>query len=732
MPIQLVQGSNPYNQIPDCEDVTSLDRPVRSHVKKWLHRSIVLAFLSLLLLGFMGWKLFTINDDRKTAVIYTTSRGSDILMARKVIDIFPTLPSLINSSYFHKHSRLTVSRVRKYQKIIGFGGAFTESSALNYFNLSPELRQKFLDLCFSTVSGLGYTLGRIHINSCDFSSQSYSFDDVKDDYDLQYFDHNVTHDREKIIPFLLAAMNATNAKLRLLASPWSPPAWMKRPVSGQSTSSMLGSDSSRGLKVDPIVQQVWASYISYFISAYKAAGVPIWALTPQNEPEFAAPWEACVYNASTELQFIENYLGPTLEKQHPDLRILAFDHNKDHLFHWAKVMFGSGKGRQYVDGMAFHWYTGNNDRYLDGTYGYNAINQSFHLAPEKILLATEACSCPGVELGNWLRAERAGHDIMYDLLNHAQGWIDWNLLVDHIGGPNHLKNYCDASLIVDEGRQHLLIQPKYHYLYHFAHFLPPESQRIESSFQGSFGYQNVDPRVRSGLEASFYRCEQSSRQIWEWQSNDNTISLRNPTRTDIDDPSLSLRDASFGSDMNRRPSSVLMRPQKMCLGQPIMVDPRQDRPYLTLVNCPMNSFTNKDALSLVVLSNGQIIDATSGHCVTLADGVREAGALIILAPCIDSFGGTSSAEFDLKKHQLFKYDSSTGEIHAAIDEELCLTAGTPFFTGISFEVPDQPDQITSIVMNEAPISTRVMIFDTDQEIQATFELPPRSIQTIVF
>jgi hypothetical protein len=97
-----------------------------------------------------------------------------------------------------------------------------------------------------------------------------------------------------------------------------------------------------------------------FVPVYVLLGVPIWAITPQNEPEFAAPWEACAFNQTYERDFINKYLGPTLDQNHPDVLILAFDHNKDHLFDWAKTVMGGDTGPNggYVDGMAFHWYTG--------------------------------------------------------------------------------------------------------------------------------------------------------------------------------------------------------------------------------------------------------------------------------------------------------------------------------------------------------------------------------------
>ena len=120
--------------------------------------------------------------------------------------------------------------------------------------------------------------------------------------------------------------------------------------------SMVGSATPNGLKGDPKIQLTWARYLSKFITAYKRKGINIWALTPQNEPEFPAPWEACAYNASFERDFIRDYLGPVIKTDHPDVLILAFDHNKDHLKTWTETILSKDalSADQYVDGMAFH------------------------------------------------------------------------------------------------------------------------------------------------------------------------------------------------------------------------------------------------------------------------------------------------------------------------------------------------------------------------------------------
>ena len=207
------------------------------------------------------------------------------------------------------------------------------------------------------------------------------------DYDLQYFDTQVTHDTVQIIPFIRAALDTAKAPIRLLASPWSPPSWLKA-TDATHNASMLSSVVPNGLIDTDEAKTTWAKYISKFITAYDYLGIKIWAVTPQNEPEFPvcstyyrrfisfyktnmlilhtmyvyiniytyvqAPWEACAYTSANEKDFVSGYLGPALRQEHPEVLILGFDHNKDHLNEWSEELL-QGKGHHFVDGMAFHW-----------------------------------------------------------------------------------------------------------------------------------------------------------------------------------------------------------------------------------------------------------------------------------------------------------------------------------------------------------------------------------------
>ena len=187
--------------------------------------------------------------------------------------------------------------------IYGFGGAFTESSALNYQRLSSAGKEAVIELLFG-ATGLGYALGRVHINSCDFSVKSYSFDDVNGDFELEHFDMGVHHDVQsgmvdmalRASSVLKQAWSSSNEEedderldgnLLLLASPWSPPAWMKAPTSRDSNESehaetMLSSAQPvcvrEGVGPTSPYARTWALYFSKFLTAYANLGLPIWAV----------------------------------------------------------------------------------------------------------------------------------------------------------------------------------------------------------------------------------------------------------------------------------------------------------------------------------------------------------------------------------------------------------------------------------------------------------------------
>eukprot|EP01089_Gocevia_fonbrunei_P014072 TRINITY_DN3774_c0_g1_i5.p1 TRINITY_DN3774_c0_g1~~TRINITY_DN3774_c0_g1_i5.p1 ORF type:complete len:494 (-),score=93.93 TRINITY_DN3774_c0_g1_i5:77-1558(-) len=353
---------------------------------------------------------------------------------------------------------------QKKQSVIGFGGAFTESASYIFSKLSAANQKVVLDAYWGP-KGLNYTVGRVHMNSCDFSLASYSFDNVKDDFTLANF--NISHDEKWLIPFIRAALSYTH--INLFLTPWSPPAWMK------SNHQMDGSDNPCLIQSSTDVYQItWALYYRKFIEAYKQHGINFWGMTIQNEPEANAPWESCTYTPEQERDFLKYYLGPLLQQYYPDLKIMIYDHNTDHVYKWASTILSDPEAAKYVDGIAFHWYAGPNFENLD---------KSHEVDTKKFLLATEACNCPTPSIvnGSWINGENYGHSILGDLNHWSAGWTDWNVLLDLQGGPNHLKNYCDSPIRADTPNQILYFQPVYYYMGQFSKFISPKSVVVNST-----------------------------------------------------------------------------------------------------------------------------------------------------------------------------------------------------------------------------------------------------------
>ncbi|OWZ23287.1 Glucosylceramidase [Phytophthora megakarya] len=382
-------------------------------------------------------------------------------------------------------SFITVDVDTKFQEILGFGGAFTEAAALQFQKLPKEKQEEVLTLYFDKEKGSAYNFGRVPMGSCDFSVASYNFAETKDDMNLENFDVNVTHDKETMIPFIKHSKH---------------------------NSSMLGSVKPVGLKDD--MRATWALYFSKFITAYKKQGIPFWGLSPQNEPEFNAPWEACAYDPEYEAEFIGEFLGPVLGRDHPDLKLMAFDHNRVSVNHWAEVLYNHPTASQYVDGIAFHWYEDGGDRYMDGVAYPEHLNDTHFINQSRFMLSSESSSCPGVAVGEeaWFRGQRYGHNILSDLNNYAAGWIDWNLLLDHTGGPNHKGNVCDAAIIVTESGTEYFVQPMYYFIQHFSRFIPAGSRRVKTKVAARFAKPG-DAQLFVHYQSSLESCDGSSRQV---------------------------------------------------------------------------------------------------------------------------------------------------------------------------------------------------------------------------
>ncbi|KAF8356135.1 hypothetical protein PRIPAC_97758 [Pristionchus pacificus] len=336
----------------------------------------------------------------------------------------------------------------KYQEIIGFGAAFTDSTGINIRSLPKDAQDRVMQQYFGPT-GTEYTVGRVPIASTDFSLSQYSYNDVENDFDLRNFGL-AKDDFEFKIPFIKEAMKLqkTNGGLRLFASPWSPPAWIK--TNGQ----MKGGGKLRG-DANGHYYVTWATYFVKFFEAYRDHGINFWAVTPQNEPTTGADlnytWQTMFFDAQTESDFVKNHLGPAMKSSNAskDVLIIGLDDNRFTLPEWADVnveMFSDPVVSSYVAGIGIHWYE-------DTNVSASVLTSTHNRHPSKFLLATE-------DLNNWVA-----------------GWTDWNMVLDMEGGFTWALNYVDAPIIAHG--EVFYKQPMYYAMAHFSKFLKPGAHRVK-------------------------------------------------------------------------------------------------------------------------------------------------------------------------------------------------------------------------------------------------------------
>lgn len=347
-----------------------------------------------------------------------------------------------------------------FQEIYGIGGAFTESGGYVLSKADPSTREGILNAYFHPETGLGYTLCRTHINSCDFSLDNYSSDDVDGDKELKHF--NIDRDRKYLIPFIKDAQKISGNAFKLLASPWSPPKWMK--TNGQ---------MNQGGKLKEDCRDAWALFYAKYVKAYKKEKIDIWAVTVQNEPGAVQRWDSCIYTAEEERDFVRDHLGPALKKQGlSNLKVIVYDHNRDHIYERAKTIFSDKAASKYVWGIGYHWYISEE---------HKNVKKVFEEFPDKKIIFTEGCIEGGAKPSQWDRGEIYARSMINDFNNGASGWIDWNLVLDINGGPNHAQNFCEAPVLVDLDNKKAVFQSSFYYIGHFSKFVRPGAVRIKSN-----------------------------------------------------------------------------------------------------------------------------------------------------------------------------------------------------------------------------------------------------------
>jgi len=356
-----------------------------------------------------------------------------------------------------------------YQTITGFGGAFTDAAGYVFSQMPQNLQAQLLNDYFAQ-DGLRYTLGRTSIDSCDFSLEGYAAADMPGDTALEFFDAGRA--KRYVLPMILRAGQVAGQPIQMMLTPWSPPAWMK-----------TNHAREYGGYLKEEYYDVWAEYICRFIRQYQADGVHVCMLSAQNEPNAAQTWDSCLFSGGQEQVFIQRHLYPALCRNGLDgLLLLIWDHNKERAFDRACETICNDAMEKMVGGVALHWYSGDH---------FEALQMITERFPGKQIIFSEAC----VEYHlypeqNQLRnAQMYAHDIIGNLNAGMNAFIDWNLLLDEHGGPNHSGNFCDAPMMYNRQTEVLQKNLSYEYIGHFSRYIQPGAVRI--------GLSRFDPRLEA-------------------------------------------------------------------------------------------------------------------------------------------------------------------------------------------------------------------------------------------
>ncbi len=345
----------------------------------------------------------------------------------------------------------------EFQTIEGFGATLTEAAAYTFSQMSEGVKQEFLEKCFGE-DGLRYSQTRMSMDSCDASLDNYSAMERSDDPDLSSF--SLERDETYILPFYRAVTAFRGEPLCVMLSPWSPPPFMK-----------TNGEKNHGGRLKKEYRALWAEYFCRYIKEYRDRGADVRRISIQNEPNAVQTWDSCCYDGAEEKDFLQNYLYPAL-KCHglDDLEIFIWDHNKERALERAQEVLDSDTD-EMVDGIAFHWYSGDH---------FEVLDLLGRLYPDKKLAFTEGC----VEYSQFsaedhlANARMYGHDLIGNINGGSSFLVNWSILFNSQGGPNHVENWCEAPAMYDEKEDRIEWKLSYDYLWHLSHFIVPGSMRI--------------------------------------------------------------------------------------------------------------------------------------------------------------------------------------------------------------------------------------------------------------
>ncbi|MBA6378350.1 glycosyl hydrolase [Colwellia sp. BRX10-1] len=508
--------------------------------KKFIHKLFVITITSLTIMSCAPVNQATQMNKDTTDINYQLLMTQEILLTSEAGDKIAPQQNLTFQQGTATGKVIVVRPDIKKQKIVGIGTSFTESSAFVLAHLPKDKRAEVMENIYGE-KGANFSIARTHIGATDFAVDGrYSYAERKDDANLTSFSIAVDSDgfsaqdypgikdeQFDLLPMIKEAYAIKNQQvdkdLKIVASAWTAPPWMKTIEDYYVKPTPENNHQGTGGELKPQYVATYADYLIKYLDAYQQEGIELWALTPVNEPHGnSGQWESMHFTPKSQNTFIKDHLGPKLKASaHKAVKLLIYDQNRDEMEHWTDEILGDKETSEYVYGTAVHWYESSNQVNEDV---FDRVHEKF---PEFSIIHTEGTiddlgkDAPAGILdpvrfkeSNWFNNDdfwwnenatdwaytatwapkpedhpiytpvhRYARNIIVSLDHWLEGWIDWNIVLDKHGGPNHVGNFCGAPIMIDTDTGEVYYTPIYYVLAQFSKTIRPGDTALQVNQQ---------------------------------------------------------------------------------------------------------------------------------------------------------------------------------------------------------------------------------------------------------
>ncbi|MFK7888731.1 MAG: glycoside hydrolase family 30 beta sandwich domain-containing protein [Gammaproteobacteria bacterium] len=469
---------------------------------------------------------------------YGLSQSLDVVVTSEAGARLASRPNVTFATRSAAPVEIEVFVQERRQTLLGVGTSFTESSAFVLAHLDQDKRREVMVKIYGQ-EGANFSIARTPIASTDFSVEGkYAYASVPGDTELKAFTiapdtagfsraayPGIVDESYDVLPMIQEALSIKAAQeqrdLRIIASAWTAPPWMKTIDDWYIRPTPANNYQGTGGDLKPEYVATYADYLIRYLDAYAERGVEIWGLTPVNEPHGnSGQWESMHFSPTSQADFVREHLGPRLQaSNHSAINVLIYDQNRDGLEEWTDAFYADKAASEYVYGAAVHWYSSTTDVYEEVFERVKDFHPSFGLIhtegtiddlgkpagggirdPENFTetnwfnndafwwnrnatdWAYSAEWAPNVEDHPiYTPVHRYARDIIVGFNHWLEGWVDWNIVLDQNGGPNHVGNFCGAPIMIDTRDQTVYYTPVYYVLAQLSRSIRPGDVAVRTT-----------------------------------------------------------------------------------------------------------------------------------------------------------------------------------------------------------------------------------------------------------